>query len=372
MSSLSAAIALQIGAEKEVTSRASFPARPGRAMRGSKEVSLGVSAEDRELMYEFLRSPETPGKIALRLSIVLGGAVGISDSQLMRDLETTGNSIRKWRVRYQDDGLEGILTDAPRSGRKKKNANEIIIPIGRHKFHAKPSNAQSPTIRAMADALGLSSAPVYHIRKQHHLSPCTGLCTSTDNRTQDHVREACTYDVVGLYIDGRGKSLVMSVNEGGETSPRLRAQKPDRLVETPHGSPSGQHGLVTLGATVRLVTRNIYASCDHRPGDFQQFRLHIRRIMTRYRAVYVLVESCAANAQSTLAAWTNGGNQDPLHLVEERGNWLSSCDAVLADKLNATQGNTRGRIDELKGFMVWYLRAIYSSRKPFYWISEPE
>src|ERR1700709_735993 len=80
---------------------------------------ITISKGDRALMDEFLRAGNTPQKVAFRICVVLGAAAGIPNAQLARDLATTKSSVLKWRGRYRDGGLEGILEDLPRSGRHK-------------------------------------------------------------------------------------------------------------------------------------------------------------------------------------------------------------------------------------------------------------
>src|SRR3954467_6714389 len=80
---------------------------------------ITVSKRDREFMEELVHSGNTPQKVIFRIGIVLGAADGISHAQVVRNLGTTQSSVLKWRARYRKSGLEGILDDAPRSGRKK-------------------------------------------------------------------------------------------------------------------------------------------------------------------------------------------------------------------------------------------------------------
>jgi transposase len=42
----------------------------------------------------------------------------LANNQLAAELKTTRTTVIKWRERYRDAGLEGVLEDAPRSGRK--------------------------------------------------------------------------------------------------------------------------------------------------------------------------------------------------------------------------------------------------------------
>ena len=80
--------------------------------------TLHVSADDRILLEEFLRSGNTPQKVAFRIRIVLEASRGKSNNELAQNLSTTRVTVLKWRQRYLEWGVEGVLEDAPGRGRK--------------------------------------------------------------------------------------------------------------------------------------------------------------------------------------------------------------------------------------------------------------
>src|SRR5436305_11169785 len=132
---------------------------------------LPVDKRDRELMDELLRSGSTPQKVVFRIRVVLGAASGISNGQLARVLKTTKSSVLKWRARYRERGLEGILEDAPRSGRKKTISPEKEAAIVQATLRTKPPQATHWSTRSMADAQGVSDTTVHRIWKAHRLQP---------------------------------------------------------------------------------------------------------------------------------------------------------------------------------------------------------
>jgi transposase len=103
--------------------------------------------------------------------MVLGAAEGASNAQLVRDLGTTKSSVLKWRARYLRSGLEGILEDAPRSGRKKTISAEKEAAIVEATLQTRPTQATHWSTRSMADAQGVSDTTVHRIWKAHRLQP---------------------------------------------------------------------------------------------------------------------------------------------------------------------------------------------------------
>jgi transposase len=86
-------------------------------------------------------------------------------------LKTTRSTVIKWRDRYQERGLEGVLEDAPRSGRKKVINQQKEQAIVKATLESKPANATHWSTRTIAAAQGVSDTTVYRIWKLHGLQP---------------------------------------------------------------------------------------------------------------------------------------------------------------------------------------------------------
>ena len=63
------------------------------------------------------------------MNIVLGAAEGLANHVLARELSTTVTTVLLWRNRYVAEGLAGLFSDRPRSGRPKQipEAEEAAI-----------------------------------------------------------------------------------------------------------------------------------------------------------------------------------------------------------------------------------------------------
>ncbi|MCX6829363.1 MAG: helix-turn-helix domain-containing protein, partial [candidate division Zixibacteria bacterium] len=66
-----------------------------------------------------MRLGKTPQKVALRARIVLLVAAGQTHSAIARQLEVSRPTVLLWRDRFEQGGVNGLLRDAPRPGRKK-------------------------------------------------------------------------------------------------------------------------------------------------------------------------------------------------------------------------------------------------------------
>ena len=102
---------------------------------------LRLHDEDRVIMEEFLRCGTTRQRVAFRVQILLGSAEGLANNHVATRSKTTRTTVIKWRERYQDAGLEGVLEDAPRSGRKKTIGEDKESAIVKATLETKPANA---------------------------------------------------------------------------------------------------------------------------------------------------------------------------------------------------------------------------------------
>jgi len=81
---------------------------------------LAVTEADRKQLVALSRQRSIPRGTLLRVNVILGAAEGRANHLLARDLSTTVTTVLLWRKRYETDGLAGLFTDRPRSGRPKR------------------------------------------------------------------------------------------------------------------------------------------------------------------------------------------------------------------------------------------------------------
>ncbi|MGF7237718.1 MAG: helix-turn-helix domain-containing protein, partial [Frankia sp.] len=75
-----------------------------------------VDAVDRRRLTAMAYSRKTPYRDRLRAEIVLAAAGGLPNARIAARVHTTVDTVRTWRGRFADQGIEG-LTDRKRSGR---------------------------------------------------------------------------------------------------------------------------------------------------------------------------------------------------------------------------------------------------------------
>ena len=132
---------------------------------------LRLSKKERELLESFARAGSTPQKIVLRLRIVLRSADGIANHRVAREFRTSRPTVLRWRRRFEQAGLEGLLQDAPRPGRKRRLTREKEEAIVNATLYSKPTGATHWSVRTLARAQRVSPTAVYRVWRAHRLQP---------------------------------------------------------------------------------------------------------------------------------------------------------------------------------------------------------
>jgi transposase len=93
--------------------------------RGQSPFQVRLTASERKLLKRWVRTPTAPYRQVLRAKVVLLAAAGHGNAHIAERLQVTGNTVRKWRRRFSQQGLVG-LRDRPRSGRPRRFPAAVV------------------------------------------------------------------------------------------------------------------------------------------------------------------------------------------------------------------------------------------------------
>ena len=99
---------------------------------------IEVCAEDQERLRRLARDRNTPQKVVWRARIVLLAGEGVGAVDVGREVGVSVLTVRRWRRRYRDRGVEGLLKDASRPPRRKPLSAAAINKVVDMTLHAKP------------------------------------------------------------------------------------------------------------------------------------------------------------------------------------------------------------------------------------------
>jgi transposase len=172
---------------------------PGQAaylgMRtGRPKKPLEITEEDRDKLTMIALRPKSAQAMAMRARIVLSCGQGMSNFEVARKLHITGATVGKWRERFRQLGLDGLL-DEPRVGAPRKINDRQIEAVVTKTLESMPANSTHWSTRLMAEETGLSQNAIVRIWRAFGLQPhrVENFKFSKDPQFVEKVR-----DIVGL------------------------------------------------------------------------------------------------------------------------------------------------------------------------------
>ena len=145
----------------------------------------------------------------MRARIVLNCGEGLNNSEVARKLQITGATVGKWRQRFIEFGLDGLL-DEPRVGAPRKITDQQIEDVVTKTLESMPANSTHWSTRLMAQEEGLTQNAIVRIWRAFGLQPhrVENFKFSKDPQFVEKVR-----DIVGLYLNPPDRAIVLCVDE---------------------------------------------------------------------------------------------------------------------------------------------------------------
>jgi transposase-like protein len=130
----------------------------------------------------------------LRARIVLRCGDGVAVEHIARELGVTDTTVRLWRRRYAEAGLDG-LSDAPRPGHPPTFTRDDRDRLMAVAMGPLPEGMSHWSVRELARRTGMSPSTVHRALRERRLQPhrTETFKFSTDPALEERIR-----DVVGL------------------------------------------------------------------------------------------------------------------------------------------------------------------------------
>src|SRR5438270_14004255 len=106
---------------------------------GRPKKLLEIKEEDRDKLRMMARQPKSAQAMAMRARIVLSCGQGMSNSEVAQKLHITGATVGKWRERFREFGLDGLL-DEPRVGAPRKITDQQVENVITKTLESMPAN----------------------------------------------------------------------------------------------------------------------------------------------------------------------------------------------------------------------------------------
>lgn len=340
-----------------------------RTGRPLKELTL--SEDERLKLEQWARRPKSAQRLALRSRIVLACASGLSNTQVARQLRVTLPTVGKWRGRFLEGRLEGLI-DEPRPGAPRSLRDCHVEEVITRTLESKPEAATHWSTRGMAEATGLSQSAVVRIWRAFGLQPHRAgtFKLSTDPLFVEKVR-----DVVGLYLSPPERALVLCVDEKSQVQALDRTQpllplEPGQAERHTHDY--ARHGTTSLFAALDVATGQVIGKCHgrHRQQEFIKFLDLIDATVPKEDGVevHLVMDNYGTHKTPRVKRWFQRHPDYHLHFIPTSSSWLNQVERFFAEitEKRIRRGAFRS-VKALEQAITDYLDHHNENPKPFVW-----
>jgi transposase len=332
--------------------------------------ALRVDDTQRKRLLSLVRSGKTPQKVVMRARLVLLAADGTPNNATAKELGISRPTVLLWRDRFTRRGVPGLLRDAPRSGRKKTIAPEVVQRVVEATLKTTPPGATHWTTRTMAKAQLLSHMTVQRIWKAHGLQPhrVETFKLSNDPQFVEKVR-----DIVGLYLNPPAKALVLSIDEKSQIQALDRTQP---LLPLRPGIPARQthdykrNGTTTLFAALNLLDGKVIGEClpRHRAKEFIAFLKKVDAETPHDLALHAIVDNSSSHKSPPVKRWLKRHPRFHLHFTPTSSSWINMIERWFREiTQKRIRRGTFGSVAELVAAIDEYLKIYNGDPHLFVW-----
>jgi transposase len=332
---------------------------------------LVLSDEEREKLEQWARRPKSAQRLALRSRIVLACGQGLSNTQVAQKLGVTMPTVGKWRARFVEDRLEGLV-DEPRPGAPRTITDARVEEIITRTLESKPEAATHWSTRSMAETAGLSQSAIGRIWRAFGLQPhrTETFKLSTDPLFVEKVR-----DVVGLYLNPPERAIVLCVDEKSQVQALDRTQPLLPLLPGQaerHTHDYARYGTTSLFAALNVATGQVIGECyrQHRQQEFVKFLQRIDATLPREEgvAIHLVMDNYGTHKTPKVKRWLQRHPEYHLHFIPTSSSWLNQVERFFAEitEKRIRRGAFRS-VPALEQAIRDYLDHHNANPKPFVW-----
>lgn len=336
---------------------------------GRPLAELKVSDADREILQRWTRRQKSANALATRARIVLASVGGEANKEIAARLGLTPQTVGKWRARYVENGLDGLL-DEPRPGAPRRVSDEAVEHVITLTLETIPEDATHWSTRSLAQRTGLSQSSISRIWRAFMLKPhrSESFKISKDPLFIEKVR-----DVVGLYLNPPDRALVLAVDEKSQIQALDRFQpmlpmRPGQVERRTHDYI--RHGTTTLFAALDVKTGHVIGEVHrrHRSKEFLSFLKTIDANTPAELDLHLILDNYGTHKTPMIHRWLVRHPRFHLHFTPTGSSWLNLVESwfsVFTRKRLKRSAHHSTR--SLENTIRSYLDSNNSNPKPFVW-----
>ena len=342
-------------------------------MPSPKLVPLLLTDDERDALESLVRKRTASQSLAQRARIVLACAEEGGAAPLTAVAARTGVSremVRKWRVRFAEDRMDGLV-DAARPGAPRKITDEQIEVVVTRVLTQKGRGQDTHwTTRSMAGETGLSQSSVSRIWRAFGLKPhvVETWKLSTDPQFIAKVR-----DVVGLYMNPPEHALVLAVDEKSQIQALDRTAPCLPILPTTPARMTHdyvRHGTTSLFAAYDVASGSVIAQSyrRHRHQEFLRFLKLIDTAVPRNLDLHLVLDNYATHKTPAIHQWLLRHPRFHLHFTPTSSSWLNLVERWFAELTTRKLRRSAHRsVTELETDIRKWINEWNKNPKPFIW-----
>jgi transposase len=335
--------------------------------------AIELSSAARAELEKLMRRRTTSLRVAERCRIVLLASEGLQDKQIGELIHVAPRMAALWRSRFIELGVDGLLKDAPRSGRKPTISAEKIAQVIATTTQSKPVTATHWSRSTMAREAGISDSSVGRIWRAHGLKPhrVESFKISNDPEFAEKLE-----DIVGLYLNPPEHALVLSVDEKSQIQALDRTQ-PGLPMKKGRGQTMThdykRNGTTTLFAALNTATGEVYGLCQqrHRHLEWLKFLRLIDETVPAEKQIHIICDNYATHKHPRVQRWLDRHKRFHVHFTPTSASWLNMIERFFRDLTESRI--RRGVFRDLEQLIIAigeYIDRHNESPKPFIWTAK--
>jgi len=337
--------------------------------------ALHLKEADEQQLRQWVSAFGTPQQVALRSRIVLAAAEGQSDNAIARSLAVNRKTVRLWRERFAEQGLDGMWEVAPGRGRKPIYGQRKIAAIVSATLHSKPQGMTQWSCRRLAEAQAVSKSTVHNIWQSHHLQPHR---VKTFRLSRDAKFLEKLTDVVGLYLNPPQQALVLCVDEKTQIQALDRTQPGLPMKQGRCGTMTHDYkrnGTTTLFAALEVLQGRVIGQCyeRHRHQEFLRFLRRLDQAFPAELNLHLVMDNYGTHKHPNVRAWLKRHPRFVCHYVPTSSSWLNLVERWFAELTSKRiRRGSFASVADLKQAIAEFLAAWNENPKPFVWTATVE
>ena len=297
---------------------------------GRPKVELRLTTDERQTLDQWARRPKTAQAVARRARLVLACAEGQTNQAVATALGTTGQTVGRWRRRFIERRLDGLLDD-PRPGTARRTSDADVERILARTLETTPQAATHWSSRAMAEVCGLSQSTVSRIWRAFGLQPHR---TETFKLSQDPLFIEKVRDIVGLYLNPPERALVLCVDEKAQIQALDRTQpllplRPGQVERRTHDY--RRHGTTSLFAALNVKTGQIVGQLhqQQRAQEFRKFLDTIEANVPTDLDIHLIMDNYGTHKTARIRRWLLKRPRFHVHFTPTSASWAQPGGALV-------------------------------------------